>query len=151
MTHVWKSKLHFVIIFVIIFVTIFFLRNRAPGLRATASVVVTSGWSPQARDGKTALDMAKKELQRHIDLHPDEEPSQKFIDIIDIVDLIEQSMEGETRAERLNGIRLYWVRTEQLHERRLEAWRKTAEATTDQKAKEQLALEELRAQALSAA
>ena len=59
---------------------------------------------PQARDGKTALDMAKKELQRHIDLHPDEEPSQKFIDIIDMVDLIEQSMEGETRAERLNGI-----------------------------------------------
>ena len=58
----------------------------------------------QAKDGTTALDLAEKELQRYIDLHPDEEPTQKFNDIIDIVDMIKERMSGETRAERLNGI-----------------------------------------------
>lgn len=58
----------------------------------------------KAKDGTTALDLAEKELQRYIDLHPDEEPTQKFNDIIDIIDLIKERMSGETRAERLNGI-----------------------------------------------
>ena len=64
---------------------------------------------PQAKDGTTALDLAEKELQRYIDLHPDEEPTQKFNDIIDIIDLIKERMSGETRAERLNDISTCWI------------------------------------------